>query len=400
MPTTKHQSTCSCQQFYKKATATAHHYGFEELSVLLNSLESDLKASQKAPRLKQSERKIDRLRGELVAPIEEFIQKRRAIEEPMLFYSSNAKKMHQSTNEKQLTFGLHVLGAKESIAEALLLRAALSIIEDLGLGEHYIEINSIGDRDSSAKFVREATNYLKNNIHSLSPHLQQLLKEDVFSAAEQILRKEHPLSASMPRPIEFLSTANRRHFHELLEFLDTANLPYEMNDSLLGHRDCYSHSLYTLKPVNEERGSIPIRIQGGRYDEYGKRYLKTQIPSAGLVFSIPREKMSDLPTEQRRRKKPEAFFIHIGNEAKLRSIDVVEQLRRAHIAFNYSLGSGGFSTQLSRAEESKIPYAIIMGQREALSDAVIVRDMDTRIQETVPVSSIGSYFRERRKKKA
>ena len=40
----------------------------------------------------------------------------------------------------------------------------------------------------------------------------------------------------------------------------------------------------------------------------------------------------------------------------------------------------------------KVPYALIMGQKEALEKSVIVRNMNTRWQDTVKLCDLPAYL--------
>ena len=84
--------------------------------------------------------------------------------------------------------------------------------------------------------------------------------------------------------------------------------------------------------------------------------------------------------------------MQIGFEAKLKSLEVVEILRSAKIPTYQSLSKDKLSSQLQIAENLKIPFTIIMGQKEAVENSVIVRSMNTRSQETVPLPLLAKYL--------
>lgn len=46
------------------------------------------------------------------------------------------------------------------------------------------------------------------------------------------------------------------------------------------------------------------------------------------------------------------------------------------------------SSQIAQAERLKVPVTLIIGQKEALEGTVILRDMETRSQETVEIDDI------------
>jgi histidyl-tRNA synthetase len=93
-------------------------------------------------------------------------------------------------------------------------------------------------------------------------------------------------------------------------------------------------------------------------------------------------------------KKPKIYFIQLGSEAKLKSLNIIEILRKAHVPIAQSLSKDSLGSQLAIAEKLGVPYALIFGVKEALEDSVIVRDMSNRSQETVKLSKLLDYLKE------
>ena len=92
-------------------------------------------------------------------------------------------------------------------------------------------------------------------------------------------------------------------------------------------------------------------------------------------------------------KKPKVYFIQLGFEAKLKSLSVIEILRKARIPIAQSLSKDGLSLQLAAAEKTGIPYVLIFGQKEAMDGTVIVRNMEDRSQDTVNIGELAEYIK-------
>jgi histidyl-tRNA synthetase len=74
-------------------------------------------------------------------------------------------------------------------------------------------------------------------------------------------------------------------------------------------------------------------------------------------------------------------------------LNVIEILRKAHVPVAQALSKDSLSAQLGMAEKSGAPYAIIFGQKEALEQSVIVRNMQNRSQETVKLTKLADYMK-------
>jgi len=68
-------------------------------------------------------------------------------------------------------------------------------------------------------------------------------------------------------------------------------------------------------------------------------------------------------------------------------------LRKNKIPMTHSMSKDSLATQLGMAERAGIPYVIIMGQKEALEGTIIVRDMDTRSQDTIKIDKLSDYLK-------
>ena len=99
------------------------------------------------------------------------------------------------------------------------------------------------------------------------------------------------------------------------------------------------------------------------------------------------------PIDPRIIKKPKVCFIQLGFEAKLKSLAVIEILRKAKIAIAHSLPKDSLAAQLAAAEKMGTPYTIIFGQKEAMEGTVIVRNMENRSQETVKIENLAEYIK-------
>ena len=413
--------------FYKKAVACASHYGFvcpieiieqqgkldEAAFAAANEEEQEqllaAKARSKVEKplqsiLEQRHKKIDGISREFEAALKHLGSKQLSPHtRPLLFYTSNIDPEALKDGAelpKTINFSLHAVGIRQSIAEALILKTALTILDDLGETNTYVQLNSLGDRDSSAKFVRDATAHMRKHLNELPPQAQQAFKEDVFLGYNYVCKKNIELPEELPRPMEFLSSASRKHFREVLEFLEAADIPYIFDDTLLGHRDCYTQTLFSIKGgqqdgFGEQDDEHHMYARGGRFDELARRYFKKPTPAVGISFSFKPEgnaKNEPIPVTKTNRR-PQVFFIQLGYAAQLKGFAIIESLRKARVPIEQSHESQRLSDQLAYAESLSIPYTIIMGQKEALEGNVIVRDTASRAQQTVAVEMLPMFFK-------
>jgi histidyl-tRNA synthetase len=339
-------------------------------------------------------RKIDALHGILAGGAQYFCDtKMHAINEPSLFYT-----IEQVPRTGEIALALHIYNVERSIAEAILIHTMRSLSEELGEKDTVVRINSLGDRDSSTRYIRELTNYLKKRLDDMPEAARELMKEHVFFALTHLIEKEHELAYRSPNPLEFLSDQSRKHFRDIIEYLDMSETPYEIDSKLMGHHECYNDALFAIDmqtPDGVRSPNHPLYIRGGRYTEFVHRNTKQIIPAVGAV-AILRNKKGPARTPRFATLKPDVGIVQLGFGPKIRSLLLIDTLRKTGISVHQNLASDSLSAQLRTAETMGIPYVIIIGQKEYVDGTVIVRDMGARNQEAVPLAQVSQRLKRMR----
>lgn len=291
---------------------------------------------------------------------------------------------------------LEILGASGPIAEATLIQAGRAILSEEGYEKTKVEVNSVGDRESMAKWSRELTNYYRKNINEMTPEVRQMFKRDPFELLTSHDEAAKKLNEHAPRSMDFLSEESRRHLEEVLEYLEALNIPYAMNNSLIGNRSYCTETIFVI--VNDDAEAVKKADQkilafGVRYNGLAKRLgMKKDIQGVGLSLVIKGNK-SALREVIKKVKRPIASFVQLGIESKLLSLMIVEQLRKAGIPLHLSLAKDRLGAQVSAIEKHHTPYVIVMGKKEAMEKSAIVRKVDTYSQEVVPIHGLSEHMK-------
>lgn len=332
----------------------------------------------------------------------------------MLHYKRPVSQLSIKRSADELQYSLDILGSSESVAEAIAIRTACAILADHGHDKLIVDINSIGDKHSINQFEKELINFTRKHSADTLVDTRQQLKKDPF----EVWRCNHEqwleTRKRAPQSLNHLSEQSGEHFRGVLEYLETLEIPYRINPSLIGHRHYCSHTVFEIKnapaATTEESGASestespeqnknPFENQsdevfavGTRHNYLAKRIgHKHDLPlmSVNLRFKKPSviQKLFFKTKPQ-----PKFFFIQFGSIAKLKSLGIIESLRQARIPVYHRLTSDKFVGQLTTAETLHIPFVIIMGQKEALENTVVVRHMSTRSQENVPIPQLALYL--------
>jgi len=401
------------QGFFEKAQEVAVYYGFKPIETpILEHKEVFTRGIGEGTDIIDKEMYTLKTKGgdnlalrpEHTAPlIRAYIQHgMQTIPQPVMLYQYGPSFRHDNPQRgryRQLyQFDLDSLGSDKSIMDAFVIKAGMSILEEAGANNLSIEINSIGDKECRSGYIKELINYYKKHINNLSSIDRERLKTNPLRILDSKDPKTKEINENAPDSVSFLCPSCKKHFKEVLEYLEEMGIQYNINKNLVRGLSYYTRTVFE---VIEEKGSedgTPFAIAGGgRYDYLAKQLgNKKDIPAVGFSIGVDRVVESSWYKKLSPRilKKPKIYFIQLGNEAKLKSLNIIEILRKAHIPIAQSLSKDSLGAQLAIAEKLAIPYALIFGQKEALDGTVIVRNMSNRSQETVKLTKLLEYLKE------
>ena len=321
--------------------------------------------------------------------------------QPVMFYQYGPVFRHDNPQKGRYRqfwqFDMDSLGSEKSIMDALVIKAGMSILEEAGASNLSIDINSIGDKECRSGYIKELVNYYKKHMNDLPAIDRERLKTNPLRILDSKDPKTKEINESAPDAVSFLCPSCKKHFKEVLEYLEEMGIQYNLNKCLVRGLSYYSRTVFEIIDESESETKGMAIAGGGRYDYLGKQLGgKKDVPAVGLSISADRVLLMPWYKKLSPRilKKPKVYFIQLGTDAKLKSLNVIDLLRKAHVPISQSLSKDTLGAQLAIAEKLQIPYALIFGQKEALDNAVIVRDMSNRSQETVKLSKLLEYLRE------
>ncbi|MCF7834175.1 MAG: histidine--tRNA ligase [Candidatus Pacebacteria bacterium] len=403
------------QGFFEKAQEVAVYYGFKPLQTpILESEEIFSRGVGEGTDIVDKEMYTLKTKGgdhlamrpeltggQMRAYIEHGMH---TLPQPVLLYKFGPSFRHDNPQKGRYRefrqFDLDALGSPKSIMDALVIKAGMSILEDAGAKNLSIDINSIGDKECRNGYLKELTNYYKKNISVLSAIDRERLKTNPLRILDSKDPKTQEINQGAPDSVSFLCSSCKKHFKEVLEYLEEMDIPYNLNKNLVRGLSYYTRTVFEVvtEETNEGGETRSVSVAGGgRYDYLAKTIGgKKDVPAVGFSIGVDRiiEASWYKKLAPRIMKKPKICFIQLGVEAKLKSLNVIDILRKAHIPITQSLSRDSLGSQLAIAEKLSVPCAIIFGVKEAIENSVIVRNMETRSQETVKIENLLEYLKE------
>ncbi|MEK7539516.1 MAG: histidine--tRNA ligase [Patescibacteria group bacterium] len=401
------------QGFFEKAQEVAVYYGFRPIETPILENEEIFNAGigegtdiidKEMYTLKTKGGDHLALRPEHTAPlVRAYIEHgMQTIPQPVMLYQYGPVFRHDKPQRGRYRqfwqFDLDILGNEKSIMDALVIKAGMSILEEAGALNLSIDINSIGDKECRNVYIKELTGYYRKHINEIAPLDRERLKINPLRILDSKEDKTKEINKNAPDSVSYLCPSCKKHFKEVLEYLEEMNIQYSINKNLVRGLSYYTRTVFEIIEQRGAEDGVALTLAGGGRYDYLARQIggKKDVPAVGISIGVDRIVASAWYKKLSPRilKKPKIYFIQLGSEAKLKSLNIIEILRKAHIPIAQSLSKDSLSSQLAIAEKLAIPYAIIFGVKEALDNAVIVRDMSNRSQDTVKLAKLLEYLKE------
>ena len=281
--------------------------------------------------------------------------------------------------------GFEALGDDNPVIDAQLILLAYNFFKALGLDGISIQINSIGTPQARHEYIKELVGYFRSKRKLLPVEERERLAKNPLRLLDSKDPVCQQLRADAPQIMDWLDDASKTHFMKVIEHLDELDIPYTLNPYLVRGLDYYTRTVFEIWPGDQEEGAQSALGGGGRYDGLVELLGGRPTPAAGFSCGVERVilqlKAKGVPLP--RQDTPEVFLAQIGDQAKIKAMTLFEQLRRAGIRTGESFSKDGLKTQLEAAHKHGVKYVLIIGQKEVLDGTILIRDMESGVQEII-----------------
>ncbi len=290
-------------------------------------------------------------------------------------------------------FGCEAIGDGDPALDAEVIDMAWLFFLSLGLKGFSTQLNSIGCRQCRPQYLTMLKNYYADKAQNLCPDCRSRLHISPLRLLDCKNPTDQQIADSAPRSIDHLCPQCAEHFNQLKKYLGLLGLPFEINHRLVRGLDYYTRTVFEIQP--EVEGAQSALGGGGRYDDLIEELGGKPTPAIGFATGIERIvlnlKSQNIPIPPL--PKPEVFIAYVGDKVKDEAIKLAASLRQTGIGVIETLSNRSLKAQLRQANSLNARYAVIIGEEEVKTGTVILRDMNTSEQKTVPLSELAGRLR-------
>ncbi len=294
-------------------------------------------------------------------------------------------------------FGAEIIGSAHPSADAELLTMILHFFRTLQIPEDALELhlNTLGCpvcrpayRDAIQAFGRE-------HYHELCETCQVRVERNPLRILDCKVPSCQPVLNQAPPIDPYLCEACRHHFEELQSLLRATAVPYVRNPRLVRGFDYYTRT--TFEVLAKGLGAQNAICGGGRYDGLVEECGGPPTPALGVGIGVERTLLllqgvgAPLPKPP----VPWVYLVAFGDSARVRALQLAQELRYAGIATELDLEGRSPKAQMKLADRSGATFAILIGENELQHGTFTVRHLQTREQHTIPQNELIGRLRMR-----
>jgi len=285
--------------------------------------------------------------------------------------------------------GVEAIGLDDPAIDAEVIAIADRGFKNLGLKKYKLEITSLGDAESRAAHRVDLVKYISGI---------ELDEATAVRAAINPLRlfddKRPEMQAAMSKaPLlrDYLNEKSKKHFEQVLSYLDALGITYVINPRMVRGLDYYTGT--TFEFIHEELGAQSGIGGGGRYDGLMEILGGQSLSGIGFGLGVDRALLAARAEGVLKEDQfsSDLFIIPVGESEKAKALSIATELRNAGVRTEIAFGDRALKGAMKAADKSGSRYVIVLGESEIASGNVEVKRMSDGSVSSVKIEELKTF---------
>ena len=273
-------------------------------------------------------------------------------------------------------FGMECFGGREATADAELILLAYHLLEDLGIRNLSVEINSIGCPECRPVYHARLKEFLGSRIGQMCSTCQERFERNPLRVLDCKEKKCQELTQDAPSMLDLLCDECKNHFEQLQQCLKAEGIPYRVNSRIVRGLDYYTKTVFEL--VTETKDGKLTVCGGGRYDNLVAEIGDQSIPAVGFGMGLERVLMLlDAEYISIPQKDQYEIFVTYMGDNRIYAFDLVQKMRKAGIRADLDHCGRSLKAQFKFANKAGAPLTAVIGDEEAATGNIKIKKMST-----------------------
>jgi histidyl-tRNA synthetase len=290
-------------------------------------------------------------------------------------------------------FGIESFGTSDPRADVEVIALLWRLLSDLALPDLTLEINSLGSFGDRTAYKPILLAFLREHESRLCVNCRRRMETNPLRALDCKVPDCRAVTESAPHLTDHLSPEARTHFDQVLAGLTAIGIPYRLNPRLVRGLDYYC--LTSFEITSTHLGAQNAVGAGGRYDGLVETLGGPSVPAVG--FAVGLERVSLMLPETLSSLSHECLYYvaAFGEKGAVLGLVLLDELRRVGLSAQCDYRATTLKAHLRQADRSRCRYAILLGDDEAGRGSVILRNLESKAQEELPLAGLSPLLKAR-----
>jgi len=286
--------------------------------------------------------------------------------------------------------GAEAIGSESPAVDAEVIELVVEILHALGIRDFELLINSVGTKESRARYNDALRAELKEVASRMCEDCRRRAVSNPLRVLDCKVPEDQPIIDALPSILDFLDEKDQEHFRRVREFLDDRRIAYIIKPRLVRGLDYYARTTFEI--THGALGAQNAILGGGRYDGLAES-LGSKVPAPGIGFSIGEDRLV-MTVEEGKTREPRALDLYMapmGEAAVRHCVLLAGDLRRLHVSVEVGTGAK-LKRMLEIANKLSARYTLILGDNEIVTRSYALKNMTSGEQETVTREGLIEHF--------
>ena len=196
----------------------------------------------------------------------------------MFRYENPQKNRYREFNQA----GVEIVGLIDEYSDFQIINDSYNFINEL-IPDTKLKINTIGSISDREKYVKVLYDYFINNKDKLSQESIEKLENNTLRILDSNNTDDFEIIKSAPKINDFINPKSQKSFSLILNNLNSAEISYEIDESLVRGLDYYNDLTFEFVTSNNV-----VIGGGGRYDNLAEILSLGKFNGVGVAFGVER----------------------------------------------------------------------------------------------------------------
>ncbi|MBL6971275.1 MAG: histidine--tRNA ligase [Desulfobacterales bacterium] len=279
-----------------------------------------------------------------------------------------------------------IFGVDSALADAQLIFILATLFERLSVTDVQSHINSLGCPACRPDFKKSLNEFLSGVKERLCADCNRRQIRNPLRVLDCKVPACKEAIEGVPSILDSLCPECHRQFEILKHALERLHVPYVIDKRLVRGLDYYSRATFEIK--TGLLGAQDAVAGGGRYDGLVKTLGGPDLPATGFAIGFDRlaELIADSKVDDARTL--DIFVASLGEKSRALAFEWSCAFGLAGILVEMDMGDRSLKSQMKRANKFAAKHTLIVGEKELEQGAVILRNMATKEQVSIPIQGL------------